>query len=173
MYLARIEEHFSQKRRQGLILSPKDWQLAQKWRQQGIPLPVVLRGINRSFERADSGKQIRSLAYCKAEVKRLWQEYKQQRAGAALEGGSGQDTCSSYPSQMLELRACLQASLLLSHPPGVMEGLQQLQLRLQELFEQQLADDWQAVLRQITKNLICHLNWRWKPAAACRGTKAG
>ncbi len=153
MYLAQIEEHFSQKRRQGLILSPKDWLLAQEWRQQGIPLPVVLRGINRSFEQADSDKQIRSLSYCRAEVKRLWKEYKQQRAGVSPGKSRGRNSGSSYPPQLIALKTCLQTSMQQSHPQEVIEELRQ----LQELLERQLGGNWQLVLKQITRNLVCRL----------------
>jgi hypothetical protein len=69
-YYTEIEEHFWKKRGAHLLVSPLDWAIVETWQKAGIPLPVVLRGIDRAFEswarskRAAGGLQLKSLAYC-------------------------------------------------------------------------------------------------------------
>ncbi len=80
LYFERIEEHFGRRRGGPMVLSPKDWQLIQKWQEQGIPLPVVLRGINQAFDRFEASSprpdRINSLGYCAQEVEGAWEEHR-------------------------------------------------------------------------------------------------
>lgn len=70
-YFTEIEEHFQRARGTGLfLLSPLDWALIESWKNAGIPLEAVLRGVDRAFESWRAGKgrtrlrRINSLAYC-------------------------------------------------------------------------------------------------------------
>lgn len=68
-YFTEIEEHFQRARGTGLFLmSPLDWALAESWKNSGVPLEAVLRGIDAAFARWRSRRQrsqrINSLAYC-------------------------------------------------------------------------------------------------------------
>ena len=70
-YFTEIEEHFQRARGTGLfLLSPMDWALIEAWKNSGIPLEAVLRGIDVAFEkwraRPARGRlnQVNSLAYC-------------------------------------------------------------------------------------------------------------
>lgn len=70
-YFTEIEEHFQRARGTGLfLLSPVDWALIEAWKNNGIPLEAVLRGIDVAFEkwRARPARsrlhQVNSLAYC-------------------------------------------------------------------------------------------------------------
>lgn len=70
-YFTEIEEHFQRARGTGLfLLSPIDWALIEAWKNGGIPLEAVLRGIDSAFEKWRSRPprsrihQINSLAYC-------------------------------------------------------------------------------------------------------------
>jgi hypothetical protein len=70
-YFTEIEEHFRIARGTGLFLiSPLDWALIETWKNAGVPLEAVLRGIDAAFEkwrakppRARTQK-INSLAFC-------------------------------------------------------------------------------------------------------------
>jgi len=79
-YFLRVEEHFGRRRGGPLVLSPNDWRLLEGWQQQGIPLRVVLRGINQAFDRfAASGPRsdrINSLRYCEQEVQAAWEDHR-------------------------------------------------------------------------------------------------
>jgi hypothetical protein len=85
-YFQRIEEHFGQRRGGPLVLSPKEWLLVQRWREKGIPLPIVLRGINMAFDRfAASGPRpdrLNTLSYCAQHVETAWEEHRRAHAGS-------------------------------------------------------------------------------------------
>lgn len=84
-YFARIEEHFGRRRGGPLVLSPKDWQLLERWYSKGIPLAVVLRGINRAFDQfrlsGPRPDRINSLRYCRQHVEETWEEHREARTG--------------------------------------------------------------------------------------------
>lgn len=68
-YFTEIEEHFQRVRGTGLfLLSPLDWALIESWKNAGIPLEAVIKGIDDAFEKWRSRKSkrrlINSLAYC-------------------------------------------------------------------------------------------------------------
>jgi hypothetical protein len=68
-YFTEIEDHFRQVRGTGLfLLSPLDWALIETWKNAGVPLEAVLRGIDAAFEKWRSGKRriqkVNGLAYC-------------------------------------------------------------------------------------------------------------
>jgi hypothetical protein len=70
-YFTEIEEHFQRARGTGLfLLSPLDWALIEAWKNSGIPLEAVLRGIDQAFEKWRSrpararAQMVNSLAYC-------------------------------------------------------------------------------------------------------------
>lgn len=68
-YFTEIEEYFQRARGTSLfLLSPLDWALIESWKNAGIPLESVLKGIDAAFEKWRAGKSkrrlINSLAYC-------------------------------------------------------------------------------------------------------------
>lgn len=72
-YFTEVEEHFQRARGSGLfLLSPLDWALIESWKNAGIPLEAVLRGIDTAFEKWRSRKSkvqmVNSLAYCSQAV---------------------------------------------------------------------------------------------------------
>ncbi len=72
-YFTEIEEHFQQARGSGFfLLSPLDWAMIETWKESGIPLDAVHKGIERAFEKWHARKRkmrmVNSLAYCSQEV---------------------------------------------------------------------------------------------------------
>ena len=68
-YFTEIEEHFQRARATGLfLLSPLDWALIETWKNAGVPLEAVLRGIDVAFEkwrgRRVKTQMVNSLAFC-------------------------------------------------------------------------------------------------------------
>jgi hypothetical protein len=68
-YFTEVEEHFQRVRGTGLFLvSPLDWALIETWKDAGVPLEAVLRGIDVAFEkwrqRKNRRQAVNSLAYC-------------------------------------------------------------------------------------------------------------
>ena len=50
-YFTEIEQFFQSKRGAFTLLSPLDWVLIENWKEQGIPLETVLKGIDRALDR--------------------------------------------------------------------------------------------------------------------------
>ncbi len=85
-YFTEIEEEFVKRRGRHMLVSPLDWLLMEAWKQRDIPLHVVLRGINNSFDgydqKAHRGRKVNSLFYCQQEVEALFVEYCDSRVGS-------------------------------------------------------------------------------------------
>jgi hypothetical protein len=92
-YFTEIEEEFVKRRGSHMLVSPLDWTLIETWKQRGIPLHIVLRGISSSFDgynqRLTRGRKVNSLFFCQQEVEALFQEYVESRVGAAHNPGNG------------------------------------------------------------------------------------
>lgn len=95
-YFTEIEEHF-QRRRGRIQLSPLDWALIETWKDAGIPLEAVLRGVDAAFDkyeqRPSKSQKINSLAYCAQAVLVSAEEMKEAAVGA-----QGMDAQSNRPS---------------------------------------------------------------------------
>ena len=68
-YFTEVEEHFQRARGTGLfLLSPLDWALIENWKNAGVPLEAVMRGIDAAFEKWRARKvktqMVNSLAFC-------------------------------------------------------------------------------------------------------------
>jgi hypothetical protein len=85
-YFTEIEEHFQQ-RRGRIQLSPLDWALIETWKDAGVPLEAVLRGIDAAFDkyerRPSKSQKVNSLAYCAQAVLVTAEEMKEAAVGAA------------------------------------------------------------------------------------------
>jgi hypothetical protein len=96
-YFTEIEDRFLRRRGGGLLLSALDWALIETWKDAGIPLEAVLRGIDEAFDRYDQRpsktKKVNSLAYCSQLVLSAAEDMKEAAVGA-----SGTETASPKPS---------------------------------------------------------------------------
>jgi len=68
-YFTEVEEHFQKARGTSLfLLSPLDWALIESWKNSGVPLEAVLRGIDVAFEKWRAKRSrvqmVNSLAFC-------------------------------------------------------------------------------------------------------------
>jgi len=87
-YFTEIEEHFQRRRGSILLLSALDWALIDTWREAGLPLEAVLRGIDTAFDRYDARKhrttrRINGLAWCAQEVMTAAEDMREASVGAA------------------------------------------------------------------------------------------
>jgi hypothetical protein len=90
-YFTEIEDTFVRRRGKHLFLSPMDWALMETWKEQGIPLHIVLRGIERSFDSYESKprkRTVKSLLYCQEEVEAQYAEWTESRVGASSSDNS-------------------------------------------------------------------------------------
>jgi hypothetical protein len=91
-YFTEIEEHFQRRRGSLLLLSTLDWALIETWREAGLPLPVVLRGIDEAFDKYEARGQknptrrvrkINGLAWCAQAVMEAAELQKEAAVGMA------------------------------------------------------------------------------------------
>jgi hypothetical protein len=106
-YFTEIEEHFQRARGTRLfLLSPLDWALIENWKNSGVPLEAVLKGIDDTFEKWRSRKvkrrMINSLAYCAQAVL----EAARQAPASRRDQSNGREA----PFVIDELRAHLEKS---------------------------------------------------------------
>jgi hypothetical protein len=88
-YFTEIEEHYQRRRGTILLLSTLDWALIETWKNAGVPLEAVLRGIDEAFDKYDrkpsKSKKVNSLAYCSQAVLAAAEDMKEAAVGAAGE----------------------------------------------------------------------------------------
>jgi len=88
-YFTEIEEHYLRRRGGGLLLSTLDWALIETWKDAGIPLAAVLRGIDAAFERYEQRpsktQKVNSLAYCSQAVLAAAEDMKEAAVGTVSE----------------------------------------------------------------------------------------
>ena len=88
-YFTEIEERFQQRRGALLLLSTLDWALIETWREAGIPLDAVLRGIDAAFDKYEARqkrgrmRRINGLAWCAQAVMEAAVELREAAAGTA------------------------------------------------------------------------------------------
>jgi hypothetical protein len=103
-YFTEVEEHFQRARGTGLFLmSPLDWALVETWKNDGVPLEAVLRGIEVAFEKWHAKKNkvrmVNSLAYCAQAV--------HEEAQALASGTPVTRAAAKAPFELDELMAYL------------------------------------------------------------------
>ena len=105
-YFSEIESVFIRRRGRNLLLSPLDWAQIEKWRDQGIPLRIVLRGINRVFDKFDKDPAVRrgikSLAYCREEIEAQHAEWLESQVGSGRGGLEADAAVSETQTQVHE-----------------------------------------------------------------------
>lgn len=86
-YFTEIEEHFQRRRGSILLLSTLDWALMETWKEAGIPLEAVVRGIDVTFDKWDQrpskSRKVNGLGFCTQEVLAAAEEMKDAASGAA------------------------------------------------------------------------------------------
>jgi hypothetical protein len=85
-YFTEIEEHFQRRRGTILMLSTLDWALIETWKDAGIPLEAVLRGIDATFDhyeqRPSKTRKINGLGFCAQEVLAAAEDMKEAAVGS-------------------------------------------------------------------------------------------
>ena len=110
-YFTEIEEHFQRARGTSLFLmSSLDWALVEGWKNTGVPLEAVLRGIDDAFEKYRSRKkktaqQVNSLSYCAQAVTKAAEEMLNNRPARK----TGPTAEESLPNE--QLRAELESRI--------------------------------------------------------------
>jgi hypothetical protein len=110
-YFTEIEDAFVRRRGKHLFLSPMDWALMETWKQQGIPLHIVLRGVERSFDSFESRprkRTVKSLLYCQEEVEAQYAEWVQAHVGSASNSDNAEPDSDKTPFSFAAISEHLQ-----------------------------------------------------------------
>jgi hypothetical protein len=140
-YLTEIEETFVRRRGRNLFLSPIDWAMMEDWQRRGIPLHIVIRGIETVFDGYDKNpgpRTIKSLLYCREEIEAQYVEWAAMQAGrtdaaAAVEGAADLDNVRRHIDSAI-------ATLRGSSNESLRDDLERACVRLVELKEKASED---------------------------------
>ena len=122
-YFTEVEEHFQKARGTSLfLLSPLDWALIESWKNSGVPLEAVLRGIDVAFEKWRAKRSrtqlVNSLAFCAQPV----MLEAQRMADAGMSGSLAHSTePESPPFATEDLRHYIERNAALIRATGVVE----------------------------------------------------
>jgi len=119
-YFTEIETRFQQRRGSILMLSTLDWALIETWREAGIPLEAVLRGIDGAFDKHDAqrlraGRRVRKvngLAWCSQAVLEAVEQAKEAAIGAQAPASEPRESGfeAAHVARHLERNAALLAT---------------------------------------------------------------
>lgn len=150
-YFTEVEERFQQARGTALFLmSPLDWALVETWKDQGVPLEAVLKGIDEAFEKWRAKKsrtqQVNSIAYCAQAV---------MEAARRIENPQSSPAPSESPFEAAEIEKHLREAMkkfpagfesvvealesILADLPARLEKIEELEQFLTALEEKSLA----------------------------------
>ena len=118
-YFTEIEEHFQRARGTSLfLLSPLDWALIETWKNSGVPLEAVLRGVDAAFEKWRAKRSrvqmVNSIAYCTQAV--ITEAQRMADAGA---GRPEKKESQPFPDE--DLRRYVEANAAAVRARGVAE----------------------------------------------------
>ncbi len=72
----------------------------ETWKQQGIPLHIVLRGVEKSFDSYEARprkRTVKTLLYCQEEVEAQYEEWVEARVGSASTSDSNEADSDKTP----------------------------------------------------------------------------
>ncbi|QNI33235.1 hypothetical protein H7849_04520 [Alloacidobacterium dinghuense] len=139
-YFTEIEEHFQRRRGSLLLLSTLDWALIETWREAGVPLTAVLRGIDAAFDKYESRKsrtrvrRVNGLAYCTQEVMTAVEEMQEASVGASPARGK-EEPAPGFEADRIanHLESCASALLTATLTGIAEEGAHEMNQRLRGL----------------------------------------
>jgi hypothetical protein len=141
-YFTEIEEHFQRRRGSILLLSTLDWALIDAWREAGVPLAAVLRGIDAAFDKYEARqtkarmRKVNGLAWCAQAV----MEAVEAMQEAAVGGAPVQMEAAGLEHERIRNHLCTAATIL-SHAVGTIPALSEIAERLEQLAQQSLTHE--------------------------------
>ena len=85
----------------------------ETWKQQGIPLHIVLRGVEKSFDSYEAKprkRTVKTLLYCQEEVEAQFAEWVESHVGAATESPESETESDKTPFSFAAISEHLQRS---------------------------------------------------------------
>ncbi len=143
-YFTEIEERFQQRRGSLLLLSTLDWVLIEMWREAGIPLEAVLRGIDAAFDKYEARQKrarmqrINGLGWCAQAVMQAAMEMHEAATGSAAATAVERDSGFEQEKVAAHLAAAANALDTAEVAP---EACKATAARLRELAAEAAADE--------------------------------
>jgi hypothetical protein len=106
-YFSEIEERFSRRRGSVLLLSTLDWALIETWREAGVPLEAVLRGIDAAFDKHEARtaraqgrvRKVNGLAWCAQAVLEAAEEQVEATSGEPVAAKTKSQASSGFENE--------------------------------------------------------------------------
>jgi hypothetical protein len=119
-YFSEVEDHFLQRRGAPLIGSTLDWAQIEIWKNAGIPLDAVLRGIDSAFDKYEQRKskkheKINSILWCAQAVLSAAEEMKEAAVGAASDNAPSAKSSAGQGFEPATIAAFLRRNADLLH----------------------------------------------------------
>lgn len=174
LYFLALEKVFIEERGSPLYLSPKDWQVARKWHEAGIPIEWVERTLRELFaaRRAKgTADKVISLGYCRRSVEAAWKRYQKMQApvveaappidvAARLESLAG-----ALPEGLRRRDAwCARMRALEGEPEAVEEKLRELDREVFDAATQELDDATRSAVAEALEQALARLAGRLRAA---------
>ena len=106
-YFTEIEEHWQQCRGTVTLLSPLDWALIESFQDSGIPLEVVLRGMEAAFakqaKRQSKVQKVNSLSYCAQAILSEFERFQESAVGKHEPANSGSTQAQSERENLVQM----------------------------------------------------------------------
>jgi DNA repair ATPase RecN len=147
-YFTEIEEHFQRRRGSILLLSTLDWALIDTWREAGVPLAAVLRGIDDAFDKYEARqtrasqtrarmRKVNGLAWCAQAVMEALEAMQE-----AAVGGSPVQPAQAAGLERERISQHLRtAASAFSRSTTALPALQEIADRLEQLSQQSLSNE--------------------------------
>jgi len=161
-YFDKVECYFALKRDKALLLSPEEFTVVERFYEEGAPLKVIFRGIDRFFEKKKKRKRksarIYFLTHVEDYIGEVWEEYKRKGTGSYLVSGESEaDFITSGIDQII-------SSLSKCHPAlsevakEVEEKLLSVKSKSNELTLEDAERELDTILEFATKRIFDILN---------------
>ncbi len=163
-YFTEIEETFVRRRGRNLMLSPLDWALIEAWQERGVPLHIILRGIEKVFDSVDAApaprrRTVKSLTYCREEIEAQYAEWIERQTGkseAETSNGDAQ-TDGLFTAEMIAEHLENSISAVKSaENPAMRESFRRVIRRLEEL-KANAPDDYEKT-EEVLTDIECFLS---------------
>lgn len=148
-YFQEIARVFFGLRGAPFVLSSSDMVAISSWEEMGIPLLIVLEGMERAFERyrkkAAGGREMHSLSYCGPEILKAYAEFRDRGIGESEKGESREDKRRKIKAEVQRFLSsappgtdflggvCREALSVLSRRGAPEETLERLDAKVEEL----------------------------------------
>ncbi len=139
-YFTEIEHRFQQRRGSLLMLSTLDWALIETWRESGVPLEAVLRGIDLAFDRHAAKRhtartrKVNGLAWCAQAVFESVESAAEAATGTLVPGAVEAAQTGFEPAPIAAfLSENAGAIATAALPPGALPTATEVASRLREL----------------------------------------